>query len=188
MTIHRYWTGPEPAGAGWMRKALMTMNPGEEVIEWHDSNLPPETVAWMNDREHLVLASDVPRHRANMVRLWALFEHGGWWVDHDVIMLRPFEKLPFPALATHGTVCTCVMGMPAGHPLMGAAILGVGQRASGPGRSIDVSGERLVGSLRGRFGADVNLLPLPFDSTGGYTGEEAWAIHLYATSTGRVAP
>lgn len=181
--IHRYWTGRPATNAEWMRRALVSLNPGEELRDWTDETLPPEVVAWLDAHDPDVLPADRPRHRSNLVRLWALNAHGGWWVDHDVVMLRPFARLRFPAIASHvGRAASCVWGMPAGHPMLATA-LGLADRHPGhPCRCPDVSGDRMLEKARRMAGADVAMLPLPFDGIGRATGADPFAVHLYATT------
>lgn len=60
---------------------------------------------------------------SNQFRYKLLFEHGGWWVDTDVVCLRPFDHGgPFVFAAERapdGNVATasCVIRAPARHPL-----------------------------------------------------------------------
>ena len=63
---------------------------------------------------------------SNRFRYKLLLERGGWWVDTDVVCLRPFFGLPPVVLTTeHDSpvstgfkVASAVMRMPAGNPLM----------------------------------------------------------------------
>lgn len=184
--IHRYWSGPPAPNAAWMLTALETMNPEVEVRDWTDDTLPTSVLAWLTEHELDVVGEDRMRHRANLVRYWALERFGGWWVDHDVVMLKPFDALPYPAVAAHvGRTCTCILGFPAEHPLMKAAIGAVSDPVGVPGRSPMISGERMLDSLRPFHGPDVAMLTLPFDALGRATGAEPWAVHLYRTTVSR---
>lgn len=186
--IHRYWTGPAPANADWMRMALTTLNPGEELRDWTDATLPPQVLAWLDIHDPDVIPEDRPRHRSNLVRLWALDAYGGWWVDHDVVMLTPFARLPFPAMASHVLkAASCVWGMPAGHPMLRAALRLADRHPGRPCKCPDATGDRMLERARLAHGDDVTMLPLPFDGRGRATGAKAFAVHLYATTAARAA-
>lgn len=179
--IHRYWYGDLPTNP-WIKTAVESINK-QHLLDWDDSKLPENVVAWLDEHKDDVAPENISRHRANMVRLWLLNRYGGWWLDHDVIPLKPFSELPFPAIAAHKTsICTCVMGFPAEHPLIKLVLNNLKKNA----KSTKASGEFLVNSfMRTKQAEDIAKLPLPFDPKGYWTGEKPWAIHLHNTSATR---
>ncbi len=59
---------------------------------------------------------------ANLFRYKLLIESGGWWVDTDVVCLRPFDFPDPVVLASEATqdsikVTNALMKLPAGHPI-----------------------------------------------------------------------
>jgi hypothetical protein len=68
-------------------------------------------------------AKGSPAAFSNFFRYKLLLEHGGWWVDTDVVCLRPFAFADEAVLATERDdggliVSTSVIKAPAGDPLM----------------------------------------------------------------------
>lgn len=171
--IHRYWTG-DPVSE-WSGKAIRSLHADVEVRDWTDDTLPRALVEWLDQHNDDVIAGDRLRHRANLVRYWLLNEYGGWWVDHDVVLLERLNSLPYPMAAAHHTLCTCVLGLPAGHVMLTEALRRINEARPSQGRSMDVSGERFLDRLRT---PDVTLLPLAYDSLGGHLGG-TWAVHFY---------
>jgi hypothetical protein len=174
--IHRYWHGP-PADE-WTGKCLRSIHPDMQVTDWTDELLPEQVVDWLYEHQHDVREADYFRHRANMVRLWLLNEYGGWWVDHDVLLLQPLTTLPYPMVAAHGTMaCNSVMGLPAGHPLLAEMLTVADAAQPSDARSPDVCGERVLDRLRHDH-PDVHLLRLAYSPAGRWQ-HSTWAIHLY---------
>lgn len=78
-------------------------NPGAELVCWYEYE--PRGRWWDQSREHLTLRKiDAPieihgrrlchpAHRADVVRLRVLAEHGGTYIDSDVWCLRPFSEI-----------------------------------------------------------------------------------------------
>jgi Glycosyltransferase sugar-binding region containing DXD motif len=187
VTIHRYWTGTPPTGDAWLRTALHSMNPGATFRDWTDATLPAAVLEWLDAHDADVEPKDRAIHRSNLVRYWALDKYGGWWVDHDVIMLTPFDHLPSPLAAWQvDRVASCVLGLPPQHPWLRAALRGI-EKWRGVGPVGDVSGERLLERLRVDYAPEVTLKALPFDAFGAKTGAEPWAIHLFRLAGERVA-
>lgn len=177
--VHRYWQGTPPRFGVWTGKVLRHL--GHDVENWRDETLPPECLAFAD--EHTWLCPGSLRHRANLVRLWLLATYGGWWADHDLIVLRPFDELPFPATASHrGTRCNCWMAFPPAHPVVLACISEIRARKEPGLSSREVSGEALLDRICPVLSPDVIAVPLALDPIGHREGEP-WAIHLYAAST-----
>lgn len=176
--IHRYWSGPAPSTEPWIGNTLRQFG---SLKDWTDRTLPASVVAWLDEHAGQVRAEDALRHRANLVRWWILSEHGGVWVDHDVIAFEDLSALRRPFCAAHsGTPCTSVLGFDPGHPVPLAALEAinsaplVAERATSPA----VSGERLLARI---LTPDVQMQPLPFDSNGRREGRP-WAVHMYASA------
>lgn len=183
MLAHRYWTGPPSPLAAWTGNAARST--GADVVDW--GPLPPHIEAVVAAADGKVRPEHAARHRANVARWALLADAGGWWLDHDVILLTRLEDLPFPATAAHfDRRCTCAMGFPPGHPLPIAMLVAIAAApASDTAGSEDVSGERLLDELAVDYDDDVATLTLPFDAQGHrLAGGTPWAVHLYAHSSG----
>lgn len=182
MMLHRFWEGPPNPSSAWQHTLLSELNPFDEVVDWSPTTLPTGLQDLLGHCSDMVRPEDEVRHRANIIRLWLLNEFGGWWVDHDLIPLRPFDSLPFPATAAHGrTRCSCWLAFPAGHPLLWQALnSATNAPRSSTASSIEVSGEHLITRLTdGRF-KHVPGIQLPIDGHGHpIEGAEPWAVHLY---------
>jgi hypothetical protein len=61
---------------------------------------------------------------SNLFRYVLLNEHGGWWVDTDVLCLS--ERMPQEDVVLgwedHRSICGAIMRLPAGHPILVEAI------------------------------------------------------------------
>jgi hypothetical protein len=72
--------------------------------------------------------SDSPATFADRFRTQLLHDHGGWWVDLDVVCLRPFPASPPALLAGSWEIPegNCmninVLRFPAGHPVLAEAL------------------------------------------------------------------
>lgn len=174
MVVHRYWHGSASKLNNWTGKALRFL--GHKVETWNDETLPKECLFFADKHMHLV-ESRTLRHRANLVRWWLLAEYGGWWADYDLIPLRSFTTLPFPATASHdGVRCTSWLAFPAQHSVP-LAMLEVIKSSSGVGASPDMSGERLLQQI---CSPEIPMVPLPINRNG-YPEGEPWAVHLFSS-------
>lgn len=181
--LHRYWSGPLPGTEPMVGRRVRSL--GHDLYDWTDDTLPVAVVEWLDAGSDQVVAADRLRHRANMVRLWLLNEHGGVWVDHDVIPFIDLGTLPRPFAASHnGTLCNCVLGFDAGHPMIRQALdIGAVMPHDRRGQSVSVSGERLLEHVRT---PDVTLFPLPFDKLGRWQNPESvWVDHVYTSARNR---
>ncbi|WP_417003397.1 glycosyltransferase family 32 protein, partial [Akkermansia sp.] len=116
--MHYCWFGsPVPEAVRqnvWKWKEL---NPDFEIIEWNESNI---------DVSLLNLAEDA-WNRTNgflgdVVRLQALVEHGGFYLDCDVELFQPLSRLPVDHRFTLKYMYDCALGTaflyaPPQHPL-----------------------------------------------------------------------
>jgi hypothetical protein len=151
--IHRYWTGPD--------------EPPVDGHVWHDDDIPEPLTRWLNARERLCPGDR--RHRANMVRWWLLWAHGGLWLDHDATLTGPVPRGDW-VTSVSGHVDACVVQLGAGHPLAGA-MLDYLQTRTTPGTAPQVSGSRRLQAFARLLG--VHEQPL-----------DGWCTHQWITSRG----
>lgn len=142
------------------------------------TNAPPGTT--LRDANEILPRERVFRYRehdtvsgfSNYFRYRLLLERGGWWVDTDVVCLRPFEFSEEHVFASEGTrdgstPTSCVIRAPRGSAAM--------QRAWERCDARDVhslgwgeTGPRLVKELVGEYGLEACVqppevfCPLPF--------------------------
>lgn len=184
--IHRYWTGPSsPPHEPWLGNAIRSLNPTIELHDWTDDDLPLPFLTILASCARQVCPADQLRHRSNIIRLYLLIHHGGYWYDYDVIPLCPATSLPYPSAASHGingSLCNSFLCSPPNNSqLISAYDSIIAAPHSTTARSPDISGERL---LHGLF--DVPLLAYPFDSRGYKLGADSpFAVHLYSTAGAR---
>jgi hypothetical protein len=169
MMIHRFWTGPPRAEHHWIDKVVRRAHPHIQVKDWTLDEIP------------MLLDPDTnPVHLSNVVRYWALHEHGGLWLDHDIIPLRSLTGAPRAWTAAMGNLREgSVMWFPQpGHPML-AELLEVSQsRPALPGAP-DL---REVGQRYPTVGYEQRVLPL--NAIGQRTAiTEVWAVHLWSTTS-----
>lgn len=118
--IHFVWFGGSPRAAsmeaviaGWHR-----LMPGFEVIEWNESNFDVGQHPWlkrMHAQGRYAFASD-------FARLRILRDHGGVYLDTDVVMKRSiapfFKERCFWGFEYDSFLSTCIIGSVPGHPLI----------------------------------------------------------------------
>lgn len=164
--IHRFWhndSPPHPIIDEYVNSLY-------EVADWRLRDLPVNL--WQTTNNDY-------RHVANILRLVLLWTYGGIWLDHDIIPLIDLESLPKPFAAATGSINSCIMGFPAGHPMLYNALDEAINSPQGEG-VVQRSGSVL---LHRHLTHDVTLHPLPFDSLGHpIQGAPMWAIHLFDTS------
>lgn len=168
--IHRFWDGPALPEHAFTARAIESTQ-GQRPHDWTPDELP-----------HVPLAD--PRHASNLARYELLYEHGGLWLDHDVLPLRCLAR-PYPYTAGVGSQRVgCAMWFPKpGHPLL-AELLEAGSLA-GPGSAPERSGGRLLNRVAPRY-PDVRIERglLGFDATG-HRVDQAMpqlAVHLWTSS------
>lgn len=112
--IHQCWLGgPMPRRELALARSVQWMN-NMAYHFWTEANLHElglEPWQWQHDTH---------AGSTNLIRLVALHQMGGIWLDTDVECLRPLDKLldynAFFALDKHGVPCNAIMGARAGHP------------------------------------------------------------------------
>jgi hypothetical protein len=84
-------------------KSAATINSGSNIYFWHEHE--PEGEWWDKSKQYLILKPikaptsifDRPllhhAHKADVIRLLALKEFGGTYIDSDVICLKPFDTI-----------------------------------------------------------------------------------------------
>lgn len=107
--IHRYWSGPVmPQRYRDYGQAWQAMNPGWELRDWTDSDLP--VLANQRIYDQLAAGADAPvplppdvaiaTQRADVIAYELIHEHGGIYINCDLEPLRPIEgQLPDMAWA-----------------------------------------------------------------------------------------
>jgi mannosyltransferase OCH1-like enzyme len=88
--IHYCWFGPKPLPE-LVKTCQKTWNdklPGYEIFLWNESNSPMQLpfVKQAYEAEKYAFVSDY-------VRFWALYNHGGVYLDTDMFIIRPFDDL-----------------------------------------------------------------------------------------------
>lgn len=123
--IHRYWTGSRPPDGP-------TYWPSEEY-RWTDDDIPAELEEWISARRGVVPDDDLGRHRANLVRWWLLWHHGGTWLDYDITVVD-WQALPADPWVSSwdGQPEPGAASFPAHHPLVGAILTFLNRSPSDP--------------------------------------------------------
>lgn len=90
--------------------------PDYEIIEWNDEN-GPHSSQFFRDAVRIR-----PVNASNYIKLWALFNHGGVFMDCDVEVVRPFNLDPACFIgfqrddSTDDCINGAVIGSVRGHP------------------------------------------------------------------------
>jgi hypothetical protein len=98
--IWTYWDNPDkiPKTVKMCMESWKKHNPDYEIVLLTKKNFKgyvtiPEEV---RDHPHF---NDSPQRFADLVRLYALEEHGGIWIDASVLVKKPFDEWLFPKYA-----------------------------------------------------------------------------------------
>ena len=118
--IHYCWFGrnPKPKLAEKCIKSWQKFCPGFEIIEWNEDNFDvasaPEYVRQAYAHKKWAFVTDY-------VRLRAMTDQGGIYMDTDVELVKPLTPFlkheAFGGFEKEDQVCTAVMGCRAGFPL-----------------------------------------------------------------------
>jgi mannosyltransferase OCH1-like enzyme len=118
-TLHYCWFGPSaisPLGAACIETWRRVM-PDYDLQRWDESRLD-----WRTPYVAMAYRARKFAFVADYVRLHALHEHGGVYLDTDVEVLRPFDPLLetrlFIGLQTPDSVGAGVIGAVKGHPFL----------------------------------------------------------------------
>lgn len=117
--LYSAWEGPPPEFVRWCLYTFRVINPDWEVrlLDVRDTAVPGKP--------------PTPAHRADWVRMFELYEHGGVWVDASCICLRPledwvelrsdrFQAFKFAGAASEDVAENWAFACPPRHPLLGA--------------------------------------------------------------------
>lgn len=177
MTVHRFWHGnsppPYPVIDRYVAKSYQT-------LDWSFDNLPWLVQSLAKESAERVELVDIPRHYANVARICILLEHGGVYLDHDIIPLTNLETLPGPFIGSYGgihrAVWPGVMSFPADHPMLLDALCHLYEPGEREGL-LEVSGSQLLADC---LTDDVTLRTLSCDSTGFPIPGDPFAFHVGA--------
>lgn len=117
-TIHYCWFGPNdiPALNIKCMDSWSKLN-GYEFRLWNEDNIPRDI-----SLIHSLLARKQWAFVSDLVRLYALYEFGGIYLDTDVEVIKPFDELLdqtcFIAEESEGKFNNAVMGATKGHPFV----------------------------------------------------------------------
>ena len=139
-----------------MRDCMRTwldLNPDFEIMRWDESNVPDDPFV------HRALAAGQWSRASNAVRMHALLEHGGVYLDTDVEVVRSFEPLldlscflgfqyiPGPAHKPFEmSVCGAIAGAEPGHPLIAKFLAEIPRHLEGPA-AFDIIGPQMLTSV-----------------------------------------
>lgn len=95
--IWTYWDNPDkiPKVVKLCMESWKKYNPDYEIILLTKKNFQGYVTIPDDIREHPHF-NDVPQRFADLVRLYALEEHGGIWIDASVLVKQPFDEWLFP--------------------------------------------------------------------------------------------
>lgn len=177
--IHRYWEGPPHPLETIVRTVVADVYAGFDLID----HGPDEFDFTGIDGQ--VIDADRVRHHSNIARYAVLYEHGGIWLDHDVIPIRPLPTDRSGTAVLHDQREGCVLAFTRRHPALAALIAAVNVSKTLGGRSADVSGARLLDVMCDPW-EDIDRYPLPHDARNEPTGVmDPYFVHLWDTSTAR---
>lgn len=168
--IHRFWMGGEPPMEPWLGDVVRMTNPTSPLRDLRD------IVAVPYDIPDTLLSDDarqLGRHTANVVRWNLLYEHGGIYLDHDVIPLRALPEGRW--VAAHGTPCNCAISLPEPHDPAADLALDTIYSAKPHELSTHASGEVLLAALM----ATLPQVSLMFDSAGRVLDPTSPIVHAW---------
>lgn len=188
MTIHRFWTSDSPPPYPILDKYVSL---SYDARDWTFDNLPLDIRDIINmSTKYLTDSQDAVRHCSNVARLYILFNHGGIYIDHDILPLVNLEQITQPFVgssgATHPTAWSCLLGFQPEHPVLDEALSHVAN-IKGSESQLPLSllsGSQLINTL---LTPDITLVPLACDSIGRPFPNQysAVAFHLSSTSYAR---
>lgn len=132
--FHRIWFGsrPRPEAYDQYWQAWHDLHPDWEFITWTEDNLAASDLQnYVEYRKLLGIAKScgvpmsheraVAVQRADLVAYELLYEHGGVYLNCDMVPMKSFNSLTgchaFLGMEDEYFVCNAVMGAEAGHPL-----------------------------------------------------------------------
>ena len=202
--IQGLWIGPELSVMEQLSIASFLLNGHEYHLYVYDElkNIPPGTV--VKDGNEILPAARIFQYKhfatyagfANFFRYKLLLERGGWWVDTDVICLKPFDFPEEHVFATEkvdkGEVVTSgIIKAPVGSQVMAYA-WEVCQSKNPEQLKWGETGPRLMGEAVKKFALELYKKPYNFFCPLSYSewqavlepemkrlDEHTYAIHLW---------
>jgi mannosyltransferase OCH1-like enzyme len=117
-TIHTFWAGSCDEQVEKLFDKMERVNSGFKIYRWSDSSIHRLGL----DVEDLKFRCQNWAGVSNIVRLHALNQFGGIWLDSDVECLKPLDPLlehgAFYAFQDESRLCNAVLGATAGHPFL----------------------------------------------------------------------
>jgi hypothetical protein len=96
--IWTYWEGTQPKTVKLCIESWKKFNPDYEVIVLTKKNFQGYITIPEDIRKHPHF-NDSPQRFSDLVRLYALEEHGGIWIDASVLVKQSFDEWLFPKYA-----------------------------------------------------------------------------------------
>lgn len=113
---HQAWFGPRPEEIRQMMLTVRRHHPDWEIKLWHEDNIKDLGLNFADLMDKCQNFASV----SNVVRLHAIFQFGGIWIDSDCKVLKSFEPLriysAFAATQDGKRLCNAVMGAQQAHP------------------------------------------------------------------------
>lgn len=122
--IHYCWFGgkPLPASVEACMKSWAENCPEYQLIRWDEQNAPFMDSLYA----HQAYEAGKWAFVSDYVRLKALWEQGGIYMDTDVEVLRPLDRFQdaemFMGFESRERVATCIIGAEPRHPFIGALL------------------------------------------------------------------
>lgn len=116
--IHQVWFGDRPEEIRQLMLTVRAMHPGWEFKMWHEDNIEKLGLNWADLIDKCQNAASV----SNIVRLFAVLQHGGFYLDCDVRSQNPLTPLLIHrAVAafqspTDERICNAIFGAEPKHP------------------------------------------------------------------------
>lgn len=151
--LHYVWFG---GGAydDQMRRCIeswRTYLPGFEWVRWDEFNAPIERYPYLRS----ALDSRCWANASNLIRLHALYYHGGVYLDTDIELIKPLDDLlrrqAFAGFQSPGLVNSAVLGAVADHGVIGETLEAIQDRFDGTELAHE-SGPNLITDILRRHG------------------------------------
>jgi hypothetical protein len=120
-TIHYVWLGSReiPEKYNTFIRGWRELHPDWEIVKWSEENFDCESNSWVKtaiEQENWALAADI-------IRSYALLNYGGVYLDVDIELFKPFDKLVaendfFIGYETDFWFGCAVLGVKKGHRII----------------------------------------------------------------------
>ncbi|WP_169709451.1 glycosyltransferase family 32 protein [Deferrisoma camini] len=193
--IHCCWFGGAQKGEIAMAclDSWRSFLPDYEIVEWNETNFDIESVRYVQEAYRAKKWAFV----ADYVRLWALYNYGGIYLDTDVRVFRSFDSFlvhnaftGFEYFAGRLAPVTAVMGAIKGHSWIGELLAeydGATFLRSFGGMDLKTNTVRITENLINKYGVknddtyqvvgdDLHIYPSYYFCRG---GDQAYAQHLF---------